>query len=459
MGELFGTDGVRGTAGEYPLDPPTVYKLGVALIQSSRSRIVIGRDTRASGVWIEKVLEEAISAHGGQVTLANVITTPAVAFLSQSGEFDAGVMISASHNAHQDNGIKIFSNQGSKLSDEEEQQIERAVLQDDGEPPLFDINGVDFEEVTASHPEWIARYVDFLRTGCSAETLKSLKIVLDCADGAAFRIAPMLFQELGAEVVTINAEPNGHNINCDCGSLHPEQMMETVLDSRASFGVAFDGDSDRAIFCDENGNLLDGDHILFILSRYLRDKGQMRSGCVVTTVMANAGLEVALEKENMRLVRTRVGDRYVVEEMLRGSHDLGGEPSGHIIVRSHSMAGDGIFSALKIAQIVTEKGGSLKELAEGLEKFPQVLVNVPIREKKDFSQISEIQSRIQKAEEALQGTGRVLIRYSGTEPLIRIMLEGESKSVIEKHAGSIAAEFKRALGGTEVGSEVFDSGM
>ncbi len=459
MGELFGTDGVRGTAGEYPLDHGTVYKLGVALTQSGRRRIVIGRDTRASGVWIEKVLEEAISAHGGQVTLAHVITTPAVAFFSQSDEFDAGVMISASHNAHQDNGIKIFSDQGSKLSDEEEQQIERAVVQDEGEHPHLDINGMNLEQVTASHPEWIARYVDFLRKGCSTETLKPLKIVLDCAHGAAFRIAPMLFQELGVEVVTINAEPNGNNINCDCGSLHPEQMMETVLDSRASFGVAFDGDSDRAIFCDENGNLLDGDHILFILSRYLRDKGQMESGCVVTTVMANAGLEVALETENMRLVRTRVGDRYVVEEMLRGSHDLGGEPSGHIIVRSHSLAGDGIFSALKIAQIVTETGGSLMELTVGLEKFPQVLVNVPIREKRDFSQISEIQSKIQQAEEALQGRGRIFIRYSGTEPLVRIMLEGESRSVIEKHTGSIAAAFKRALGETEVGSEVLDSGI
>ena len=445
MGELFGTDGIRGPAGKYPLDYQTIYKLGVAIVRSSRRKVVIGRDTRISGVWIGQVLENAISAHGGQVTSIDVTTTPAVSFFCRSGEFDAGVMISASHNAHQDNGIKIFSSQGRKLNDEEEQKIEQAVIQDDSEPPFFDINGTNLEQITACQIEWVNRYIDFLRAGLSTEALKGMKIVLDCAYGAAYRIAPMLFGELGAEVVTINSEPNGHNINDKCGSLHPEQMVETVLNSNASFGVAFDGDSDRAIFCDEDGNLLDGDHILFILSRHLSESGQMPSGCLVTTVMANTGLETALAKEDIRLVRTRVGDRYVAEEMLRGSHDLGGEPSGHIIFKSQSFSGDGIFSALKIAQIVKERG-SLKNLASGFEKFPQVLVSVPICEKQDFSKITNIQNEIQSAEAALREEGRVLVRYSGTESLVRIMVEGKRKSVIERHANLIADEFKKALG-------------
>ena len=447
MSELFGTDGVRGVAGEYPLDFPTVYKLGKAVVRSGKRSIVIGRDTRASGLWIEKALQQAILSQGGEVTLADVMTTPGVAILSRNVPFDTGIVVSASHNPYQDNGIKMFSSNGIKLSDEEERWIEQAVAGDADPDPVAKISeDRNQDEIIVTNQGLVERYIDFLRTASSVPTLKPLKVVLDCAHGAAFHIAPQLFKKLGAEVVAINAQPNGRNINHNCGAVHPQQMAQTVLESQASFGVAFDGDGDRAIFSDEKGNLLDGDYTLFMLARSLQKKGQLESGCVVITVMANKGLEVALQRENIRTQRTRVGDRFVLAEMLRGKHSLGGEQSGHVILKAGFFLGDGILSALKIGNLVLEEGCALSDLARGFEKFPQVLINVRVREKPDFSRIAEIQRDIEAAQESLGENGRVVIRYSGTEPLVRIMLEGESAGELNKYAEGIAARFQEQLG-------------
>ena len=447
MRELFGTDGVRGIAGEYPLDLSTLYKLGKAVVRSGKRSILIGRDTRASGLWIENVLQQAILWQGGMVTLADVITTPGVAILSRDVPFDAGIVISASHNPYQDNGIKIFSSNGIKLTDEEEEWIEKEVAGDSNSDPLpLVAKDRSQEEIITFNRELVGRYIDFLRSVSSVGVLKSLKIVLDCAHGAAFHIAPQVFRELGAEVVVLNAEPNGRNINLDCGAVYPQGMAQAVVDSQASLGVAFDGDCDRAIFCDAKGNILDGDYTLFILARFFQQRGQLESGCVVSTVMANKGLEVALKKERIRMLRTQVGDRYVLGEMLRGDHALGGEQSGHVIMRANSLVGDGILSALKMSQILLEEGGSLTDLARGFEKFPQILLNVRVRKKRDYSKIAEIQKEIEAASKNLGERGRVVIRYSGTEPLVRIMLEGEKETEIKKYAETIAARFQEKLG-------------
>jgi len=345
--------------------------------------------------------------------------------------------------------VALFPSNGIKLSDEEEEWIEQAVAGDADPDPVANISeDRSQDEVIVFDEGLVERYIDFLRTASSVPTLKPLKIVLDCAHGAAFHIAPQLFKKLGAEVVAINAQPDGRNINHNCGAVHPQQMAQTVLESQASFGVAFDGDGDRAIFSDEKGNLLDGDYALFILARSFQKKGQLESGCVVITVMANKGLEVALQRENIRTLRTRVGDRFVLAEMLRGNHSLGGEQSGHVIMKAGFFVGDGILSALKIANLVLEEGCSLSDLARGFEKFPQVLINVRVREKPDFSQIAEIERDIEAAQESLGGKGRVVIRYSGTEPLVRIMLEGESAGEIKKYAEGIAARFHEQLGET-----------
>jgi phosphoglucosamine mutase len=447
MRELFGTDGVRGIAGEYPLDLSTLYKLGKAVVRSGKRSILIGRDTRASGLWIENVLQQAILWQGGMVTLADVITTPGVAILSRDVPFDAGIVISASHNPYQDNGIKIFSSNGIKLTDEEEEWIEEEVAGDSNSDPLpLVAKDRSQEEIITFNRELVGRYIDFLRSVSSVGVLKSLKIVLDCAHGAAFHIAPQVFRELGAEVVVLNAEPNGRNINLDCGAVYPQGMAQAVVDSQASLGVAFDGDCDRAIFCDAKGNILDGDYTLFILARFFQQRGQLESGCVVSTVMANKGLEVALKKERIRMLRTQVGDRYVLGEMLRGDHALGGEQSGHVIMRANSLVGDGILSALKMSQILLEEGGSLTDLARGFEKYPQILINVRVRKKRDYSKIAEIQKEIEAASKNLGERGRVVIRYSGTEPLVRIMLEGEKETEIKKYAETIAARFQEKLG-------------
>jgi len=446
MGKLFGTDGIRAVAGEYPLDPSTVFKIGRAIVELGKRNVVIGRDTRASGVWIERVLERAVGSAGGQVTNVGVVTTPGVSFLCRSSGFDAGVVISASHNPYQDNGIKVFANTGMKLSDEEESAIERSVLSDPSSYAMDASTWDDWREELAHCDEaFIHRYVEFL-CAIPGRRLDGLRVVLDCANGASFRIAPETFRRLGAEVIALNTDPDGHNINEKCGALHPALMAARARDEKASLGIAFDGDSDRAILSDEDGRVVDGDHILLILARYLRKRGELPTGCVVTTVMANLGLEVALRKSGLGMVRTPVGDRWVLDEMLRGNHDLGGEQSGHVIIRQHAVAGDGILTALKIAQVLCEENLPLSRLSEDLTKYPQVLLNLRVREKKDFTQVEPIQSEIRAVENKMKDRGRVLIRYSGTEPLVRIMLEGENQAEINEYAQVIAARFREELG-------------
>jgi phosphoglucosamine mutase len=446
MGRLFGTDGVRAVAGEYPLDPSSVFKLGLALVKLGMRKILIGRDTRASSVWIERILERAIRSEGGEPDRVGVISTPGVSFLACTQPFEAGVVVSASHNPYTDNGIKIFSHDGTKISDDKEDKIERVLAQN---CDIHRIPPETFEnwegELTRFEEAQIWRYIESLKT-VPGRRLDGLRVVLDCANGAAFHIAPRVFRELGANVSAINVQPDGYNINRDCGALHPDAMMRETRKQRASFGVAFDGDCDRAILSDEEGSLVDGDHLLFILGQQLRKRGLLQTDCVVTTVMANIGLEIGLRRAGLSMVRTRVGDRYVLEEMLRYGHSLGGEQSGHIIIRPHAMTGDGILTALKLAQILIEEGRPLSELRKQLQKFPQVLLNLRVKEKRDFANIQSISASIRAAEQRLEDRGRVVVRYSGTEPLVRIMIEGEDQQEIAAYAEEIAARFREELG-------------
>jgi phosphoglucosamine mutase len=446
MGKLFGTDGIRGVAGEFPLDAATVYQVGCALGELGMRRVLIGRDTRASGPWIEKLLLSAISGSGGEAQLAGVITTPGVSYLSKTGPFEAGVMISASHNPFRDNGIKIFSHSGMKLLDQEESRIEQ-ILESAGQNPPSDAAGLTnaADHLDYSNPEWTGKYATYLKETVS-QSLKPFKIVLDCANGASSAIAPQVFADLGAGVIALNHRPNGCNINDGCGALHPQKMAETVTREGAHLGVAFDGDSDRSIFADEQGNIIDGDHVLYILGRYLQRRGLLASNCIVSTVMANLGLETALGKAGIKMLRAKVGDRYVLEAMLKGGYSLGGEQSGHIIIRNYASTGDGILTALQIVQVMMEEGKSLSELCCGFEKFPQVLKNVRVIEKRDFSRVPEIQEQILDVERTLGDKGRILVRYSGTEPLVRVMLEGEDLEEITRYADDIAAAFQKALG-------------
>ncbi|RPJ63037.1 MAG: phosphoglucosamine mutase, partial [Acidobacteria bacterium] len=384
MGRLFGTDGVRAVAGEYPLDPSTVFKLGLALVRLGMGKILIGRDTRASGVWIERVLERAIRAQGGEPDLVGVVSTPGVSFLSCTQPFEAGLVVSASHNPYTDNGIKIFSHDGTKISDEKEDEIERLLAEDSETYRMPAETFQNWEqELTRFEEPQICRYVESLKA-VPERAFDGLRVVVDCANGAAFHIAPRVFSQLGAEVFPMSVQPDGHNINRGCGALHPEAMMSETRNRRASFGVAFDGDCDRAILSDEEGCLVDGDHLLFILGQQLKKSGRLQTDGVVTTVMANIGLEIGLRRAGLSMVRTKVGDRYVLEEMLRSGHSLGGEQSGHIIIRPHAVTGDGILTALKIAELLLEEGKPLSQLRKELQKFPQVLLNLRVREKRDF---------------------------------------------------------------------------
>ena len=371
MGELFGTDGVRGVAGTYPLDSSTIFKLGRALVRSGWERMLIGRDTRASGPWIGRILEEGITSQGGSAVRAEVMTTPGVAVLTDDQGLDAGIVVSASHNPYRDNGIKIFSAAARKIGDDEQEWIETAISRDsESGPSLPQLEDAERDLIQECDEALVERYIHFLRSRVPGHGVKPLRVVLDCANGAAFHIAPRIFEAIGAEVVVINATPDGRNINLRCGAVHPESMAQAVLDSGASLGVAFDGDADRAIFSNEKGEVLDGDHVLFILSRFLRTEGRLNSGCVVGTVMSNKGLEVALAKEDLKLIRTSVGDRNILEAMMGGGYELGGEPSGHIILKEDLQAGDGILTALKILGVMQEMNSSLSRSNSRIREVP-----------------------------------------------------------------------------------------
>jgi phosphoglucosamine mutase len=448
--QLFGTDGIRGIPGEYPLDGQTLYRVGQALGEYLRSapdggactvpRILIGRDTRESGPEIAERIASGIAAAGAEPISAGVLTTPGVAWLVNREGFAAGVVISASHNPYHDNGVKLISSSGMKFPDAVEAAIESRIFSFDGPTPAAGSAHPDGDE------KLLDDYLEGLRKAIlPGAKLVGMKIVLDCANGAASRLAPRLFRSLGTEVIAINDAPDGRNINADCGSLHPRSMRDRVVESRAALGGAFDGDADRAIFSSAAGKIVDGDGVLLIVGRYLKSAGNLKGGGVVGTTMANLGLERALEKSDIRFVRTAVGDRYVLEEMQRIGANLGGEQSGHILFLDDATTGDGMLTALKVASLVALEG-PLDSLVADLRIFPQKIVNVRVRSKPPLDSLPEVARRLAEAEKSLAKSGRVVLRYSGTEPLARVMVEAERAEEVARWTESLAQALRAAIG-------------
>jgi phosphoglucosamine mutase len=442
---LFGTDGVRGTAGKAPLDPPTVRRLGAALVRAlprgtEAPQFLLGRDTRESGGWIEAELAHGACGEGASVTSAGVVPTPAVAFLTRTGTYDAGVVISASHNPYEDNGIKVFSGRGEKFTEAIEREVE-AIMAD----ASWNARGGDAGEVPKA--DLIDAYLDHLRAVFpEASKIGAFAIAVDCANGATTTAAPELFNSLGFETIVIGNRPDGRNINLACGSTHPERLAETVVTRGCAMGVAFDGDGDRAIFVDRRGQVVDGDAVLLMCGRQLQREGRLRGNAIVATVMSNIGLELALKSLGIELVRTSVGDKYVMEEMLRRNLSLGGEQSGHIIFSDYLFTGDGLCTALNVLRTVALTGRGLADLAADLTAYPQVLLNVRVREKVELRTVPAVADAIARVESRVAGQGRLLIRYSGTEPLLRIMLEGQRQDEIRGWAQEIVDVVKEHLG-------------
>jgi phosphoglucosamine mutase len=446
---LFGTDGVRGTANVWPMTAEVALQLGQAVAHVFRGgrgshRILIGKDTRLSGYMFEDALAAGVCSMGVDVIQVGPMPTPAMAFLTTDMRCDAGVMISASHNPYHDNGIKFFAHDGFKLPDELEARIEALIAS--GE--LERLRAEPDEIGRARRIDDAAgRYVVFLKkTFPLALTLDGLRVVLDCANGAAYKVGPIVLSELGAEVFPIGIEPNGRNINRDCGSLHPERLAARVQELRADVGIAVDGDADRVVLVTERGEVVDGDALLALCARDLHERGKLRGGGVVATVMSNLGLERALAELGLELVRTQVGDRYVVEEMRRSGYNLGGEQSGHVVFLDHNTTGDGLLTALQVLAVQRRKERPLSELVQGIERFPQVLLNIEVTEKRPIEELPELMRRIRQVETDLAGRGRVLIRYSGTERKARIMVEGDEEERVRAYAEDLAATLRRALG-------------
>ncbi len=465
MRTLFGTDGIRGVPGEFPLDHRTLYWIGRALgeylaSEETAPRVLMGMDTRESSPAILQRIAEGLVAGGARPVSAGVITTPGVAWLAKNEGFSAGIVISASHNPYHDNGVKVIARTGMKLPDEIEERLEpeilnRAALEATPDRPVPSPEASGRDSGGASPVElklplearYAEDYLNFLRNRLGrGVSLRGLKIVLDCAHGAASPLAPRLFSSLGAEVVAMANQPNGRNINDGCGSLHPEKLATRVAEAGAQLGVAFDGDADRAIFADRRGRIVNGDGTLLAAARRMKARGELKGKIVVGTVMANLGLERALEREGLTLSRTPVGDKYVLEEMLRCGANLGGEQAGHIIFLDDSTAGDGMLTALKIMGMMLEANRALDELAGGLKIFPQKLVNVRVKEKKPFQELPAVSRVLKEAEAALQRSGRVVLRYSGTEALARVMVEAETQELVDRWTAALAAAIESALG-------------
>ena len=449
---LFGTDGIRAIAGEYPLDEGTVFLIGRALGEflgqaEANPRVVFGEDTRESSPWIGETLAAGLAQEGVESLSAGVLPTPGVAYLSRSQGFSAGAMISASHNPYSDNGIKLFSRSGYKLPDESELAVEQTIFRLAREQATrAPSERVSPRSRLQRDASLLSRYQEFLCSlGSGGVTFAGLQVVLDCANGAASAVAPELFRHLGAEVTTVHASPNGRNINLDCGALHPESLQARVPAERANLGVAFDGDADRALFVTADGDLVDGDGVLFLVAKHMLAQGRLKSRLVVGTIMSNLGLEAILGASGIQLRRTPVGDKYVLEEMQRCGANLGGEQSGHVIFGDHT-TGDGLLTALRVLEIVAATGQPLKALVSELKPFPQVIQNVPVREKVPLEELPEVWAAIRSAQEQIGLTGRVIVRYSGTESLARIMIEGETEAEVSSSAELIAAAFYRTIG-------------
>jgi phosphoglucosamine mutase len=438
---LFGTDGIRGAAGAFPLDAGTVRRVGAALVKvlpQGARRLLIGRDTRESGEWIERELAHGATASGAVVHTIGVAPTPAVAYLTRALQFDAGVVISASHNPYQDNGIKVFSGSGAKYSEHLEERIEQFVsdaswqVAEGGAPEL-------------NRADHLRAYLDHARDVFpNPEALGGCRIAVDCANGAMTTVAPRLFQEMGFDATILAASPDGRNINKGCGSTFPQLLAETVRSGAYRLGVAFDGDGDRAIFADAGGRILDGDHVLLMCAKQMKAEGRLRGNAVVATVMSNIGLELALKELDIELVRTTVGDKYVMEEMQKRNLSLGGEQSGHLIFSDFLFTGDGLITALSVLRTMAATGREAGDLADDLTTYPQVLINVRVTEKPDLRTVPNVAVLIEEVERRLAGKGRLLVRYSGTEPLLRVMLEGQNRDEIETMGQAIVTAVRRA---------------
>jgi phosphoglucosamine mutase len=445
MRKLFGTDGIRGVANVHPMTSEIAMQLGRAVAhifkdKDRRHRILIGKDTRVSGYMLETALASGICSMGVDVLLVGPMPTPGIAFLTTDMRADAGIVISASHNPFQDNGIKIFCRNGLKLPDEKELEIEQ----------LMSSKEIDSLRPTATEvgkafriDDAAGRYIVFLKNTFPSDfTLDGFKIVLDCAHGAAYKIAPLVFEELGAKVYPIGIEPDGININQNCGALHPEAISQTVKEQGADIGIALDGDADRVIFVDESGVEVDGDHIMAICAVDMYRENRLKKNTVVATVMSNIGLDIALKKEGIKMLRAAVGDRYILEEMLQHGYNFGGEQSGHIIFFDLNTTGDGILSALQVLAAMKKSNKKLSELSTVMQRFPQVIDNVEVKDKKDLDSVPEIKKAIDDAEKTLSGKGRVLVRYSGTQSLCRVMVEGQD----EKEIKGIAQNLVQLIG-------------
>ncbi len=449
MRKLFGTDGVRGVANLDPMTSEMAMQLGRAaahlfMRRAGRHQIVIGKDTRISGYMLESALTSGICSMGVDVLLVGPMPTPAIAFLTRSLRADAGVMISASHNPYQDNGIKFFSNDGFKLPDEMEARIEELIVSNGIAHlrPTADAIGKAYRIDDAE-----GRYIEFVKRSLpKTMDFKGLKVVVDCANGAAYKVAPKVLRELGATVEVIGDKPNGMNINAGCGAVHPELLQQAVRERGAHLGVALDGDADRAIFVCEQGRVLDGDPIMAMLALDLHRQGQLAKQTVVGTVMSNFGLERAMTKAGITLVRTAVGDRYLLERMSADGYNFGGEQSGHFIFLDHNTTGDGLLSALQVLSLMKRTDKSLLELAQAMTAVPQVLLNVKVAKKPDLDTVPELQQAIRDSEQRLNGSGRVLVRYSGTEPLLRVMVEGERDDQIRDVANRLVEVVKAHIG-------------
>ena len=445
---LFGTDGIRGTVNCHPMTPETVLRVGMAVAcllreKHGRNMILIGKDTRLSGYLIESALTSGICSLGMNVTLVGPIPTPAIAFLTRTLRLDAGIVISASHNPFEDNGIKIFSSEGLKLPDGLEKNIEELVQDDKllkNRPKGTEIGkAYRLDDATG-------RYIEYIKSTLpKGLTFEGMKIVIDCANGAAYKTTPLLLRELGAEVTSLNDKPDGLNINTNCGSLHLDGLRKAVKFHRADIGIAHDGDADRTIFCDEKGAVVDGDKVMGMCAVEMKRNKSLKKDTVVSTVMSNLGLEKYLDMNDIKLVRTKVGDRYVVERMLDGGYTLGGEQSGHIIFLDHNTTGDGPLTATQVLYLMKNKNASLSKLAKEIKLYPQVLINVLVEHKYDSKTIPGIEEAIGSAEKRLAGKGRVLVRASGTEPSIRVMLEGEDLKLISKLAKDIAKVIREKM--------------
>lgn len=449
MRKLFGTDGIRGVANIEPMTGEMAMRLGRAAAyifknKTGRHRIVIGKDTRLSGYMLESALTSGICSMGVDVLLIGPLPTPGIAFITRALRADAGVVISASHNPYEDNGIKFFSEDGFKLPDELELEIEKLIFSgkiDSIRPTAKDM-GKAYRINDAE-----GRYIEFAKNSIpKGMDFEGMKIVLDCANGAAYKVAPMMLRELGAEVTAIGVEPSGMNINDGCGSLYPKKLQELVLEKKADIGIAYDGDADRAIFSDELGREVNGDQIMAMCAIEMKKQGRLKNNILVTTVMSNMGLDIAMKGAGIDVIKTKVGDRYVLEEMLKKDCNLGGEQSGHIIYLDYNTTGDGVITTLQILALMNNTGKKLSELSLCMTIFPQILLNVRVKEKKELSSILEVSKVIKDCEDKLKDRGRILVRYSGTEPVARVMIEGENEGKIKIMAEEIAGTIKEAIG-------------